>query len=102
MESKISPLFNTNLNAIKNETTKQITPSEAHDKFASFLKNAINDVNQAQEVSNEKTNALVRGEIDDLHDVMITAQKASVMLQTATQVQNRALEAYREVMRMQI
>lgn len=37
-----------------------------------------------------------------LHNVMITAQKAGVTLQAATEIQNKVIGAYREVMRMQI
>ncbi|TFB23346.1 flagellar hook-basal body complex protein FliE [Filobacillus milosensis] len=80
----------------------QVSPSQTHDQFANALKQAINKVNEAQNVSDQKTNALVNGEINDLHEVMIAAQKASVTLQTATQVQSKAIEAYKEVMRMQL
>ncbi len=55
-----------------------------------------------QITSDKKTNALANGEIDDLHDVMITSQKASVALQTGVQVQNKVITAYNEIMRMQV
>ena len=70
--------------------------------FADTLKGALNDVNQAQLASEKKTEMLVNGEIDDLHDVMITAQKASVSLNLAVQVQGKVIDAYNEMMRMQI
>ncbi|WP_188205801.1 flagellar hook-basal body complex protein FliE [Alkalibacillus aidingensis] len=85
-----------------NNRAQQVTPNEAHQSFANTLKNAINEVNKTQHESNVKTEQLINGEAKDLHDVMITAEKAGVTLQTATEIQNKAIEAYREVMRMQI
>nr|WP_040402262.1 flagellar hook-basal body complex protein FliE [Alkalibacillus haloalkaliphilus] len=78
------------------------TASEVQQSFANELKNAINEVNKTQQESNAQTNALVNGEAQDLHNVMISAEKASVTLQTATEIQNKAVEAYQKVMRMQL
>ncbi|MCA0969145.1 flagellar hook-basal body complex protein FliE [Halobacillus litoralis] len=78
------------------------TPAEAHAQFANQLKNAIHNVNESQAQSNEMTQALARGEVENLHDVMITAQKASITMQTTVQVQNKVVEAYKEIMRMQV
>ncbi|SDB88592.1 flagellar hook-basal body complex protein FliE [Pelagirhabdus alkalitolerans] len=71
-------------------------------QFADSLKDAINDLNESQIETEVKTEQLVNGEIDDLHDVMITAQKSSLSLNLATQVQGSVLDAYNEVMRMQV
>ncbi|GAA0461218.1 flagellar hook-basal body complex protein FliE [Alkalibacillus silvisoli] len=79
-----------------------VTASEVQESFANELKNAINSVNSTQQESNAQTNALINGEADDLHNVMISAEKASVTLQTATEIQNKAIEAYQKIMRMQL
>ncbi|WP_170840656.1 flagellar hook-basal body complex protein FliE [Oceanobacillus limi] len=79
-----------------------ISPGEEQGKFANALKNAIEEVNEAQIVSDKKTEALAMGKIDDLHDVMITAQKASVTLEATVQVQKKAIDAYNEIMRMSV
>ncbi|MFB1049578.1 flagellar hook-basal body complex protein FliE [Paraliobacillus sp. JSM ZJ581] len=84
------------------DQAKSVSPNKAQKQFASSLKDAINQLNTSQIVSDEKTKALVNGEIDDLHDVMITAQKASITLNTAIEVQKKAIDAYNEIMRMQI
>ncbi|CQR47703.1 Flagellar hook-basal body complex protein FliE [Paraliobacillus sp. PM-2] len=80
----------------------KISPGKAQHQFASSLKNAINQLNASQIAADVKTEALVNGEIDDLHDVMITAKKASITLNTAVEVQKKAVDAYNEIMRMQI
>ncbi len=79
-----------------------VTAAEARSYFSSQLKDAINHVNELQKQSDVKTNQLARGEDVELHDVMITAQKTGVTLQAATEIQNKVIEAYREIMRMQI
>ncbi|WP_425339499.1 flagellar hook-basal body complex protein FliE [Lentibacillus salicampi] len=85
------------------ETAKQTaSPNEAHQHFANKLKSAIDQVNEAQVASDKKTEALAKGEIEDLHNVMISAQKASVTLETSVQIQGKVTDAYNKIMRMQI
>ncbi|MUK89919.1 flagellar hook-basal body complex protein FliE [Ornithinibacillus sp. L9] len=85
-----------------NLASPSVKPGEAQKNFANVLKSAIEEVNDAQVISDKKTEALARGEIDDLHDVMITAQKASITLETTVQVQRKVIDAYNEIMRMQV
>ncbi|WP_156289293.1 flagellar hook-basal body complex protein FliE [Oceanobacillus salinisoli] len=80
----------------------KVTPGEAQQNFSNTLKNAIENLNDVQIESDKKTAALAKGEIDDLHDVMITAQKASVTLETTVQIQKKVIDAYNEIMRMQV
>nr|WP_245547021.1 flagellar hook-basal body complex protein FliE [Evansella cellulosilytica] len=79
-----------------------IKPYEAQDSFKKMLSNAIQNTNDAQVNSQMMTERLVRGENVDLHDVLITAEKASVTLQTTVEIRNKAIEAYQEIMRMQV
>lgn len=78
------------------------TPAEAHQSFKTTLNDALNHVNEVSAISADKTQKLASGEIDDLHDVMIAGQKASIALQTTIEVRNKAVEAYKEIMRMQV
>ncbi|MBU8907016.1 flagellar hook-basal body complex protein FliE [Desertibacillus haloalkaliphilus] len=80
----------------------RVTPAEAQSQFKTLLKEKINEVNQAQLKSGEMTEKLARGETDNLHEVMITGQKASIALQATVEVRNKVIEAYQEVMRMQV
>jgi len=83
------------------EETAQ-TPEKAQADFANTLKETIENMNDVQTESEFKTEALAKGEIDDLHEVMIAAQKASITVETTVQVQRKVIDAYNEVMRMQI
>lgn len=79
-----------------------LSPGQAQASFANTLKAAISNVNDHQIASDEKTKALASGQVDDLHDVMITAQKASITLEASVQMQRKAIDAYNEIMRMQV
>lgn len=83
-------------------TKPSISPGEAQSKFSNTLKEAIENVNEAEAASDRKTEALVNGNVDDLHNVMIAAQKASITLETTVQIQKKAIDAYNEIMRMQV
>ncbi|WP_035321895.1 flagellar hook-basal body complex protein FliE [Peribacillus kribbensis] len=78
------------------------TSYDAKDSFASVLKDSINKVNEEQNMSDNMTAKLVKGEDVDLHQVMIASQKASITLQAAMEVRNKVIEAYQETMRMQV
>ncbi|GLY10491.1 flagellar hook-basal body complex protein FliE [Pseudobacillus badius] len=90
------------LKAERAEVTPDVTPYKAQQNFAHFLKNAINQVSQAEAQSNTLTSKLVKGEDVDLHQVLIAGQKASVAMQLTMEVRNKAVEAYQEIMRMQM
>ncbi|GAE36022.1 flagellar hook-basal body complex protein FliE [Halalkalibacter akibai] len=96
----VSPFLVNNQAIVQNKP--KITPGEAQASFKTALSNAIKDVNELQNVSAVKTELLAKGEIDNLHDVMITGQKASITLQATVEVRNKVIEAYQEIMRMQV
>ncbi|MFP7477645.1 flagellar hook-basal body complex protein FliE [Terribacillus saccharophilus] len=79
---------------------KQATPAQAQSSFTESLKSAIEGLNETQQESDKMTQALAAGEVDNLHDVMIASQKASVAMDAAVQVQKKAIDAYTEMMRM--
>lgn len=86
----------------KGASTHTYTPFEAQQSFASVLKESIEKVNEAQIQSDVMTKKLALGENVDLHQVMIASQKASVTLQATMEIRNKVIEAYQEVMRMQV
>ncbi|NBU71785.1 MAG: flagellar hook-basal body complex protein FliE [Bacteroidetes bacterium] len=71
--------------------------------FQSVLKEAVRGVSDAQNVAQVKAQSYQLG--DDavtLEDVMISIQKANLAMQGMVQVRNRLVEAYREVMNLQV
>jgi len=70
--------------------------------FGEMLRDAVQTVDDAQNRADDEAMKLVTGEAEDLHDVIIATEEASIMLSLAQQVRNRAVEAYQEIMRTQI
>ena len=70
--------------------------------FMSVLENALKETNDLQLVSNEYGQKLALGQVDNLHDVIIAGQKAGISFQLVAAVRGKVMEAYREIMRMQI
>lgn len=73
-----------------------------NNQFGSLLNDALSKVNELQLVSDEYKKLLVTGDIDNLHDITIAQEKANISLQLTLGVRNKVVEAYREIMRMQI
>ncbi|RHW33310.1 flagellar hook-basal body complex protein FliE [Neobacillus notoginsengisoli] len=70
--------------------------------FGTLLNQHIQDANGAVKNFEMKAGALARGEAINLHDVTIAAQKANIAVSLTAQVRDKAIEAYQEIMRMQI
>jgi len=70
--------------------------------FVAVLERALDSLNQQINQADRLALALAAGEDVDLHQVMLALETASIGLQAALQIRNRALEAYREVMSMPI
>ena len=71
--------------------------------FAGLLKASIQGVNEAQGAAAGMAAAFERGEADvSLPEVMIALQKASLSFQAMTEVRNRLVSAYQEIMSMPI
>ena len=75
----------------------------AKTNFSSVLKSALDGVAQSQATSEAMQKAFVMG--DDkasLSDTMIAVQKASINFQTAVQVRSKVVQAYNDIMNMQV
>lgn len=70
--------------------------------FGETLKDAIQEVNQLQKVSDKKMQDLATGKTDNIPDVMIAAEKADIALKLLVQVRSKIIDAYHEVMKMQV
>lgn len=75
---------------------------ESVENFESVLKEFIKDVNQLQNEAGEAIEKAITGEISDIHDVMIAVEKAKTSFELLMEVRNKMLEAYKELMRLQV
>jgi flagellar hook-basal body complex protein FliE len=74
----------------------------AEDSFRNLLTKAIDKVNEYQAKAEGTIQKLSTGNIENLHEVMVALEEANITLQFAVQVRNKVVEAYQEIMRMQV
>lgn len=70
--------------------------------FGDALSEAVNRVDGAQKEAEGQINAFVAGEQENLHEVVISMNQAELYLQLMTEVRNKMLDTYQELMRMQV
>ncbi|MEA1976202.1 MAG: flagellar hook-basal body complex protein FliE [Bacillota bacterium] len=70
--------------------------------FSEMLNDAINKVNDEQIKADNMGELLAAGEVENVHEVMIAAQKAELTLNLAIEIKSKVMDAYKEIMRMQI
>lgn len=93
------------LREIRNSKVAFANPTStkgAEKSFADTLKDAVQSVNQMQQESDKKAQELAVGKTKDVAGVMISAEKADIALKLMVQVRNKIIEAYQEIMKMQV
>jgi len=81
------------------EESKDIVSSSA---IGDFLTDSIKTVSDAQFHADNMNRQLILGETDNLHEVMIANEKADLTLNFAIEVKNKIVDAYKEIMRLQV
>jgi len=74
----------------------------ASGSFASTLQGAIQSVEKPGQDADKSIQNFLSGDGEDLHNVALTVQRASLAFDLGLQVRNKIVSAYQEVMRMQI
>ena len=70
--------------------------------FYEYLNEALDNISESQRRADEVTTDFIAGKTENLHGMMIEAEKANLILQFTMQIRNKILDAYNEIMRMQI
>lgn len=103
-----------NLNAIKQtdglSPTSEIlqrrqklrTGNAGADTFGEMLNNAIDSVDGQMKDADKKVSDVVEGKSENIHDAMISMQKAQLSFQLMLEIRNKAVDTYKELSRMQI
>ena len=80
---------------------KQANPA-GEGGFGNTMRDALSKVNDLQAEADQLASKLATGDAVEIHQAMIAMQKASTALQFTIQVRNKILEAYQEIMKMQV
>ncbi|MBN1828922.1 MAG: flagellar hook-basal body complex protein FliE [Deltaproteobacteria bacterium] len=70
--------------------------------FGDVLKQAVNDISKLQTDADKAIEHVELGNTGSIHEAMIALEKADISFRTMMQVRNKLLEAYQEIMRMQV
>jgi len=70
--------------------------------FKDLINKQVNELSQAEAANDENIKALITGDVDNIHDVLIKTEEARLQLELAMQVRNKVVESYQEIMRMQV
>lgn len=83
-----------------NNTTK--VKNDSLPSFKEMLAKALDTVNDLQINADRMAQKVATGEVNDVHEVLMAVEEVSLGLQLTMQIRNKIIEAYQEIMRMQI
>ncbi len=75
---------------------------DANKTFSGMLNNLLKTTNAKMVEANEKSTAMLAGQSKNIHEVMISLEKADISFRFLNQVRRKALDAYTEIFRMQL
>ena len=70
--------------------------------FATLLQHSLEQVNGLQHDADAAARAFALGQAPSVHETMISMEKADISLRLTTKIRNKVVEAYQDIMRMQI
>jgi flagellar hook-basal body complex protein FliE len=76
-----------------------ITSGESATDFSAILKNTLNEVNDMQIKSDQAMSDIATGRVKDLHSAAITIDKAEISMKMMLEVRNKAINAYKEILK---
>ena len=77
-------------------------PGSSQGAFGEMLKQAVTEISQLQNNADKAITSVQLGQSGNIHEAMIAIEKADISFRAMMQVRNKILEAYQEVMRMQV
>lgn len=97
----INPIQN-KLQLLNLNQSKQSKANQKSLNFKDLLQKNINKVNNMQLDANQITEDFALGKTNNIHQVMIAGEKAQTSMKLTTAIQNKAVDAYKEIMRLQV
>ena len=78
------------------------SPTETGKAFGNLFQDAVTQVEQYRLQAEDAAGRFMNGESEEIHHVILAGQRAEIAFETFLQVRNKAVQAYQEVMRMQM
>ncbi|MFC1745508.1 flagellar hook-basal body complex protein FliE [Candidatus Riflebacteria bacterium] len=99
IENKHIPI---NLGLARDNKFIQNTASKNMKNFTEILEKAVSEVDGLEKEAGQKSLDILLGKSKNIHEAMIAMEKARVAMNLTIEVQNKLLEAYKEINRMQV
>lgn len=97
---KINP---TNMSFLQAQDLRSTANKYDGKSFTDFLKDSLSEVNNLQKTGDEMSVRFAGGDPQvDIHDLMLALEEASIAKQLTIEIRNKLVEAYQEIMRMQV
>lgn len=90
------------LELFKGDITEKVQSKDSDTSFSQLITDKIGETQQLQAEADLATQKMATGELEDVHTAMIATQKAGISLQYTMAIRNKLIEAYQEIMRMQV
>ena len=92
--ASIASKYKIDSNNIKNSDPKK--------DFLEYMQDGLKTVNSAQKTADKMATNLATGKTENIHETMLAVSQAEISFKLMVQLRNKALEAYQEVMRIQV
>ena len=76
-------------------------PQRVENSFSATLEQSLGKVNELQKEKNEMITSFASGETQNVHELMISLQKAGLAMNMTSAVRNKVMEAYKELSHLQ-
>jgi flagellar hook-basal body complex protein FliE len=86
---------------IETKSVQEATPAQLTQSFGQFLQTAIDNVSNQEQGVHKLNDKYLMGQVD-VTKVLIASEQSQLSLQLTSQIRNKVVEAYQEMMRMQI
>lgn len=95
----INPISN-----VQNPTApaKKNTNNVGKNSFDDLFQKSLNEINSNLNVSESQMDNILIGSDEDFNSYLINSQKTEISLQLTMQIRNKVIDAYKEIMRMQV
>jgi len=106
----VEKLFGSQLQVSEEKMTRELQaagvstndPGSAGKGFSDMLRESVDKVNTYQHQADTAIKELISGRNKNVHETMLLVERADTSLKLMMQVRNKVLDAYKEIMRMQV
>jgi flagellar hook-basal body complex protein FliE len=81
---------------------QKVESNQTNTSFSNMLQGYLDNVDSTVKQADDLSTKVATGQIDNVHDAVIASQKAKLALELTVTLRDKAVEAYQDIMRMQI